>query len=59
MKRYRVRTREIWYITREVDAPDAFQASLDSYDDENAVVKREFEKFDPYDETNTIKEIQK
>ena len=59
MKRYRVRTREIWYVTREVDAPNAYQASLDSYADDNSVVKREFEKFDSYEETNTVKEIQK
>ena len=57
MKRYRIKKREIWEITYEVDATDE-DAAQDTYEPSDEV-KREYFNLDSCEEFNTIKEIQK
>ncbi len=56
MKRYKVTTREIWHVTREVYAVDEHDAQVLFLDGEET--KREFFSVDPCEEFNTIVEIQ-
>ena len=56
MKRYKVTTREIWHVTREIIAEDEDNASLNYL--EGPEVKRERIQADECEHYNTIEEIQ-
>ena len=56
MKRYRITSREVWMVTREVEADDSFDPCDLFLEGEE--VKREFVKLDEYTDENSTEEIQ-
>ena len=56
MKRYRITSREVWMVTREVEACDSFNPCDLFLEGEE--VKRVFVKLDEYTDENSTEEIQ-